>query len=135
AFRHALECWLTTKDFTTAVEKAVPWAKSARGAEMRDPDWLQVKLSAAEALVKLAESPAAAGDAAKQYLAEAGELASDVAKSNHPDLSRRGRMLLAQHTRTEEPAAKTVAFQAPEVKTFDEAFEKAEEAADEMKTT
>src|SRR5690606_23812739 len=36
---------------------------------------------------------------------------------------------------TEEPAAKTVAFQAPEVKTFDEAFEKAEEAADEMKTS
>jgi hypothetical protein len=135
AMKYALQCWLENKDYATAVDKAVPWAKGARGAELRDADWLEVKLSAATALKEFAAKADKNDAKAKSHLNEARELAGEVAKSNQRDFQTRSRLLLAQLGRTDQAAAKTVAFKVPEVSTFDEAFEKAEEATDEIKTS
>ncbi|MCC7085957.1 MAG: tetratricopeptide repeat protein [Pirellulales bacterium] len=138
AMKHALACWLQTKDYEQAIEKAVPWAKSARGAELRDPDWLEVKFSTATALKELAtkeRQKSKDNPNVEKYLNLARELATEVAKARNRDLQSRGRQLLAQIGLGKGISiAKTVAFAGAEIKTFDDAFEKAKEAADEIST-
>ncbi len=102
AVKQAQQLWLEDQDFKSAADTAA-WAKSARGAELQDPDWLAIKLSAATGLNGLiATSKRDARFAG--YLHDARELASDVLKSKNSKLQAQARDLLAHLDRGGEPA-------------------------------
>jgi hypothetical protein len=154
--RYAMAVWLEQKEYKKAVDKSVEWVKTARGPELVDSDWLALKLAAARALKELA----ATDDDAKteEYLRDARALASEVVKSRSAEFQKPANELVAQIEQQAAPASgpfaksstkaqikltadsKTVAATAlkPDIaidaKTFDEAHEKAADAADEMKS-
>ncbi len=165
ALRQAVALWLSDKDFAMAAEKSAAWAKSARGAELQDADWLALKLLSAKALQGLAGTLPSGDEKAAGYLNDARALTLEVLKSKHPDfqpqagtlLTQLGRageethqkaappatgkklvlpaggkqmQLTAQTKETVSPAEKDAA----DLKTFDAAYDKASEAADDIKT-
>jgi hypothetical protein len=154
--RYAMAVWLEEKDYKKAADKSVSWVKTARGPELADSDWLALKLSAAMALKGLA---ATEDDKADEYLRDARALATEVARSKTAEFQKPANELIAQIEQQAAPASgpfaksstkaqikltadtkTTVAAAAlkPDIaidaKTFDEAHEKAAEAADEMKS-
>ncbi len=157
ALKYAVELWLADKDYAKAVDKSAAWAKSARGAELQDADWLALKLSSAQALVGLAGTLPTNDEKIAGYLADARAFALDVLKSRNAELQGPASILLTQLGRpaeatnttgppmtskghlqltseTQETSSASYAAQAAEIKTFDAAYEKASDAADEIKT-
>jgi hypothetical protein len=103
--RQAQELWLTDEDFKSVADTAA-WAKTARGAELQDPDWLAIKLSAATGLNKLIAASKHDAHSAS-YLHDARELASDVLKSKNSKLQVQAREVLAQLDRGGETVQPT----------------------------
>ncbi|HEY2761506.1 MAG TPA: hypothetical protein VGI75_12205, partial [Pirellulales bacterium] len=91
----------------------VAWAKSARGAELQDPDWLAIKLSAATGLKGLIAASPKKDSKINGYLHDARELANEVLKSKESELQGPARELLTQlehgndQVQSAQPAART----------------------------
>lgn len=135
ATRHALECWLKSEDYAAAVENALPWAKSARGPELQDLNWLKVKLQTAQALKELSGKASKNDSKAAQYILEARRLTNDVLKSRNEELLEPARQLLGQLGGTIERApTETKVADAKTLTSFDEAYDLANEALDQIKT-
>ena len=164
AMRQALGLWLEDKNYSAAVDKALPWAKSAKGNELQDADWLAVKLSTATALKELAGTLPKKDPKVNGYLKDARELANDVRNSPNIGLQQPARELLAQlafgaepasaapaaakslpppdgkrqtlqftaDTKTDAAAPKNESVSLDDLKTFDAAFDRASEAADDL---
>jgi cellulose synthase operon protein C len=162
AMRQALALWVADKNYATAVDKSLVWAKSAKGDELQDADWLSVKLSTAAALNGVAVTLPKKDPKAAAYFKDARELIGDVLKSKNTELQRPARELLAQiGTNTAGGTAgaqATSADAAPkkmvhlaggntvlantsqagdtarsaDVKSFDAAFDKLKEAAEDL---
>jgi hypothetical protein len=96
AMRQALGLWVADKNYATAVDKSLVWAKSAKGDELQDADWLSVKLYTATALNGLAATLPKKDPKAAAYFKDARELAGDVLKSKNAELQKPARELLAQ---------------------------------------
>ncbi|HEY2762098.1 MAG TPA: hypothetical protein VGI75_15175, partial [Pirellulales bacterium] len=172
SLRRALSLWLNSQEYSTAVDKSLGWAESAKGDELQDPDWLAVKLSTATALKELADLSGKRDSKSGGYLRDARELLDDVVKAKNPQFQQPARDLLAQLNNGTEPAADTsrktanhIGDKSPvaaggsratlqlaadsksasdiaeapvrpaDLKTFDAAFDKVSEAADDMLAT
>src|SRR5262245_27653569 len=160
AMRQALALWVADKNYATAVDKSLVWAKSAKGDELQDADWLSVKLYTATALNGLATTLPKKDPRAAAYFKDARELVGDVLKSKNTELHKPARELLAQigtgagggasaQTTSADAAPKkmmhlagsntvlastsqTDAGQSGEVKSFDAAFDKLKEATEDL---
>jgi hypothetical protein len=159
AMRQALGLWLADKNYASAVDKSLVWAKSAKGDELQDADWLTVKLQAATALNGLAATLSKKDPKAAVYFKDARELVGDVLKSKNTQLQSPARELLAQigtgatasgQSAAAETAPKKMVHlggnntvlastaqtddvgQSGEVKSFDAAFDKLKEATEDL---
>src|SRR5215471_15028309 len=110
ATRRAQRLWLDDKDYGTLVEKTLSWAKSARGEEANETDWLAVKLNAATALAEQSAKPPKSDPKGTMSLREARQLAGEVAKSKNTALQAEARQLL---TRIERGSFNAQAVGAP----------------------
>jgi cellulose synthase operon protein C len=106
AVKRAQQLWLQNQDFK-AVADTVAWAKGARGAELQDPDWLAIKLSAATGLKGLIAATPKKDSKINSYLHDARDLATDVLKSKDSELQALARDLLTQLERGGELAQST----------------------------
>ncbi len=143
AFRYALECWLEDKDYAVAVDKTLLWARSARGSELQDADWLAVKLSSATALEGLADSATKKDAKTRGFLRNAREMAGEVLRlSSDQKVQAQARDLLAQldsqSTRTAAVAttkeASKEAAADHKAKSFDDAYQRGNDAVDQLKS-
>ncbi|HEY2882443.1 MAG TPA: hypothetical protein VGJ15_08420, partial [Pirellulales bacterium] len=83
------------RNYAAIVEKAVAWAKSAKGDELKDSDWLAVKLSTAKALKEVAAASTKKDSKTASQLRDARQLATDVAKSPNTEFQAPAQELLA----------------------------------------
>jgi hypothetical protein len=163
AMRQALALWVADKNYATAVDKSLVWAKSAKGDELQDGDWLSVKLSTAAALNGLAATLPKKDPKTAAYFRDARELVSDVLKSKNTEMQKPARELLAQigtgaasatsaQTTSADAAPRMVHLagrntvlastsqaddtaRSADVKSFDAAFDKLKEAAEDLQGT
>jgi hypothetical protein len=139
--RYALECWLSDKNYQTAVDKSLAWAKSAKGAELQDADWIAVKLSTATALAALADSAPKQDAKTKGFLRDGRELVAQVLAAGEPRAQAQARELLAQlgsgTSNVSSRAAATAAGKAPpnsKAKNFEDIYQLGNDAVDQIKT-
>lgn len=143
ALRFALECWIQDKNYAAAVDKSLAWSKSARGTELQDPDWLTVKRATATALQELAATLPKNDFKAKSYLRDARDLAVEVLRSNSPAYQSQAHELIAQlggraseqeRAASVSVAASTSAAAEAKLTTFDEIYQRANDAVDQLKS-
>jgi hypothetical protein len=127
AFRITLELWLDLKDYETAIQRGGPWAESARGAEVHDPDWLAVKYLAASAYQAKLESMKPTDKDYAAYQRKVRDLATEVGRVRNP-YQDQARALLAVVGRAAAPAAED------KPKTFDEAYDRGRLAIEQMQS-
>jgi tetratricopeptide (TPR) repeat protein len=96
ALKRAVDLWLQDKEYEKAVDKSAAWAKTARGTELFDPDWLALKLSSAKALIGLAATLPTSDGKVAGYRADAKALALDLLKSKNSEFQGPAGGLLTQ---------------------------------------
>jgi hypothetical protein len=164
ALKRAQQLWMQNHDYQAVVDATLTLAKTAHGAELQDADWLAIKLATATSLKEVVAASTKKDVKTTSYLRDAKELASDVAKSKNAELQTQARDLLAQiergidqapaakdapqrsatpkrqvlqlaaETRTTTPAA-TADHQTPEeAPSFDEMYDRAADATEDVKS-
>lgn len=111
ALKRAQQLWMQNHDYQAVVDATLTLAKNAHGAELQNSDWLAIKLATATSLKEVVAASAKKDAKTTSYLRDARELASEVAKSKSPELQTQARDLLAQIERgiDQAPAAKDTA--------------------------
>ena len=125
AFTKMTECWIATKKYSEAIDRAGEWLSKARGAEDREPQWLALKYQVALAMELKAETLEDAGQK-RNLLREARALVKDAQRYPN-DFEAEAKELYARlGAGGGEEADPT---------TFDAAFEAAREAIGMMQAT
>ncbi|HZZ29570.1 MAG TPA: hypothetical protein VFE46_16355 [Pirellulales bacterium] len=107
AILRAQAYWLQDQNFNTLIDKTLFWARSARGAELVDPNWLMVKLGTATALEKIAATLPKNDSRLSGYMREARNLVTEVVNSKNSDLQNQAQNLLAQLTQISDSTTST----------------------------
>ncbi len=124
----AMDCWLDKSQnlYAKAIEEGSAWISKARPNEMRDPEWLTLRLALARAYIAHAESLKEGDPQKRRSLKEASILARYVIR--FPGQTQKpAQSLLGQLGRVS-----TASGEEPNPKNFAEAIRVGKEALDEM---